>query len=94
MDIETTHFVMLADDIVLSTWAKKQGVKLYKIIQDRLIVKHEPKNTSELNLINDSGGNNEKVYDYFEEIFDIERFDKLVSLSKNNSFNIFLNKNQ
>ena len=62
------EFVMLADDIILSTWAKKQGKKLYKIVQDEYnYVKHDPKKTTELNTTNDLGGNNDRVYNYFED---------------------------
>jgi hypothetical protein len=87
---EFPEYVMWADDIILSTWAKKQGAKLYKIIQNRsIIVKHDPKKTTELNFKNDFGGNNERVYDYFEELEIKERFETLLNKSKNNSFSDF-----
>jgi len=71
-------FVMLADDIILSSWAKLQGANLYKIIQTRQIVKHDPKQTTELNTINDKEGNNDKVFDYFEDLLRLERIKKLI----------------
>jgi hypothetical protein len=89
------EFVMLADDIILSFWAKKQGVKLYKIHQQvPTIIKHDPKKTPELNLQNDCGGNNDRVYDYFEDRMgnekNRERIDKLITESANNSFANFV----
>jgi hypothetical protein len=82
-------YVMLADDIILSKWGRKQGAKLYKIIQNNSIVKHEPKRTAELNTQNDFGGNNERVYDFFEELEIEEKLKTLLNNSKNNSFSDF-----
>jgi hypothetical protein len=91
---EFPDFVMLADDIILSFWSKKQGVKLYKIIQNvPELVKHNPMKTTELNIINDNGGNNEMVYDFFEDYFEKEHMLKLIVNSKNNSFAEFVNNN-
>ncbi len=81
--------VLLADDIVLSEWSKRQGAKLYKIIQNKPVVKHEPKQTFELNIINDFGGNNDIVYEYFE---DLKIFNKLIKDSKNNSFSDYISQ--
>jgi len=47
--------------------------------------------TAELNTINDLGGNNDKVYDFFENYAEKERFDELINASKNNSFAMFAN---
>lgn len=83
------EFVLLADDIILSSWAKKQNKKLYKIIQNRHpIVSHNPRGTPELSTKNDIGGNNEMVYDYLENLL---KTDNLLNMSKNNSFSKFVN---
>jgi hypothetical protein len=84
------EFVMLADDIILSSWAKKQGKKLYKIVQNECnYVKHDPKKTTELNIINIIGGNNDKVYNYFEDKLKLE---ELIERSNNTSFAEFISR--
>ncbi len=84
-------FVLLADDIIFSTWVKKQGHKLFKIIQSRSnLIKHDPKETTELNTQNDLGGNNEKVYNYFEDMLKNTSINKLIKDSENNSFAKFV----
>ena len=85
------EFVLKADDVILSFWAKKQGVKLYNLRHKVLtILKHDPQKTPELNTINDGEGNNELVYDYFINRFEKERIGKLITDSRNNSFAKFV----
>lgn len=90
------EFVMLADDIILSTWAKKQGKKLYKIVQDEYnYVKHDPKKTTELNTTNDLGGNNDRVYNYFEDKLKSEEMQNILKIANNTSFAEFIkNRNE
>lgn len=85
------EFVMLADDIILSFWAKKQGAKLLHVRQDiSTLVVHDPQNTTELNHINDRAGNNDRVYEYLYDRTINKSIDKLIVDSANNSFAKFV----
>ncbi len=77
------EFVMFADDIIISKWVKKQGHKLYKIVQSKSnLIIHDSKQTTELNTSNELCGNNEKVYEYLEQKEHNERINKLIMESK------------